>query len=250
MKKYFITDLDRTIIHSQNPNYTCVEKLKDREITYMTDYSIEKMNELLLKEDFVFVPCSMRNYSQTMRVDFISKYSPKYMICDNGAQIYVDGVLDKEWDNYMNSLIDKESVVCGIEKIKELPYKFRDIKNIDGFYIAISFYEEEEANKSYKDIEKLFEDPYKTMKIGRKIFVIHEKIDKSSAVKYFIDKYKVENYILSGDTEVDRRFTSMGKSILPKHASFRHDNSVVTTKPGILSTDEILDYVENEFFRI
>lgn len=248
MKKFLITDLDRTIIHSQNPGFLCVEKLEDREITYMTEYSIKKLNKLLSKEDFVFVPCSMRNYTQTMRVGFVSKYNPKYMICDNGAQIFVDGILDKEWDTYVKSLVNVEDVLSGIDKISSLPYRFRDIRNIDDFYIAISFYDDDETNKAYNDISNLFVHPYNTMKIGRKIFVIHEKIDKSFAVKFFMDKYKIENCIFAGDSEVDEKFTSLGKAALPNHASFRHEGAFVSLNSGISSTDEILDFVEEEFF--
>ena len=40
MKNVFITDLDRTIIHSKNPDYICVEKYNDREITFMTEKSL------------------------------------------------------------------------------------------------------------------------------------------------------------------------------------------------------------------
>ena len=62
MKNVFITDLDRTIIHSKNPDYTCVEKYNDREITFMTEKSLIGLKELLSKEDFVFIPCTMRKF--------------------------------------------------------------------------------------------------------------------------------------------------------------------------------------------
>ena len=85
-KIFFITDLDRTIIHSKHSGYRCVEKLGDREITYMTDYAYEKLHELLKIEEFMFIPCTMRNINQTLRVDFIRCYNPKIIICTNGAQ--------------------------------------------------------------------------------------------------------------------------------------------------------------------
>ena len=54
-KVFFITDLDRTIIHSKHKGYKCVEKLGDKEITYMTDYAYDKLQELLKREEFIFM---------------------------------------------------------------------------------------------------------------------------------------------------------------------------------------------------
>lgn len=51
---FFITDLDRTIIHSKHKGYKCVEKLGDREITYMTNYAYDKLQELLKNQLLMF----------------------------------------------------------------------------------------------------------------------------------------------------------------------------------------------------
>ena len=248
MKKVFITDLDRTMVHSENPDFICVEKEGERKITYMTKESINHLNELLSRKDFVFVPCSMRNYAQTMRINFISNNMPRYMICENGAKIYVDGNLDEKWSLYMRSIINSDYVIEGINKIKALKYNFRDIKNIDDFYIAVSFYDEKESDASYSEISSIFSHPYNVFKVGRKIFIIHNKIDKYYAVKYLVENYDIKCFITSGDTEVDKKFTRLGKCVLPKHASFTHDNAYITSKPGIHSTDEILDFVDNFFY--
>lgn len=245
--KAFITDLDRTIIHSKNPGFTCVETYDDREITFMTDKSISLLKELLNKEDIEFIPCTMRKYHQTKRVSFISEYNPKYMICENGAQIFVDNVLDTKWESYMRTIINEKEVEDGINKIKSLNLNTKDILNIDGFYIAISFYNEDDADIAFKQIKPLFEKPYNVIQVGRKMFVIHEKIDKIHAVEYLVDTYKIDNIITSGDSDADKEFTKIGKSILPKHASFKHDSSVIANQSGIHATEEILEYVLEQF---
>ncbi|MGL5766884.1 MAG: HAD family hydrolase, partial [Sarcina sp.] len=83
--------------------------------------------------------------------------------------------------------------------------------------------------------------------IGVKIFIIDKHIDKIFAVRYVIDNYKMKNIITAGDSSVDYNFTSIGKSILPKHASFKHKDSYITEKEGITSTEEILNLIEKEF---
>lgn len=248
MKNVLITDLDRTIIHSKNPSFTCVEKYNGREITFMTDKAIEILDDLLSRKDFVFVPCTMRKFHQTMRVDFISEYKPKYMICENGAQIYVDGELDEEWEAHMRTIVNPSKVENGIEKIKSLNFNFRDLLNIDGFYIAISFHNENDANDAYESIASMFENPFNTIQVGRKIFVIHNMIDKVYAVEYLVKKYNIGRFITSGDSEADERFTTLGDAILPRHASFRHWDAAVTGKTGIYSTEDILNYVKETFY--
>lgn len=248
MKNVFITDLDRTIIHSKNPGYTCVEKYNDREITFMTEKSLIGLKDLLAKEDFIFIPCTMRKFHQTMRVDFIGEYKPKYMICENGAQVFINGELDMEWESHMRKVVEAKEVRDGIKRIENLKLNVRDILNIDDFYIAISFHNEEDAKEAFTSIKNLFEYPYETIMVGRKMFVIHNKIDKVYAVEHLVNKLKIERFITSGDSDADKRFTSLGISILPKHSSFKHSHSYITKKSGIESTEEIIDFVNKSFF--
>ena len=48
----------------------------------------------------------MRNINQTLRVNFIRDYKPKIIICTNRDQIYIDGKLNKVWDNKMKFLLN------------------------------------------------------------------------------------------------------------------------------------------------
>lgn len=140
-KIFFITDLDRTIIHSKHKGYKCVEKLGDKEITYMTDYAYDKLQELLKREEFIFIPCTMRNINQTLRVDFIRDYNPKIIICTNGAQIYIDGKLDKAWDKQMKSLCNQDELNENINYLEKLKKEYKErigvieIRNIEDSYI-------------------------------------------------------------------------------------------------------------------
>ncbi|MGL5086863.1 MAG: HAD family hydrolase [Clostridium sp.] len=240
-KLYFITDLDRTIIHSKNKGFKCVEKIGDREITYMTENSYKDFMELLEMKNFQFIPCTMRNISQTLRVDFIKKYDPKLIICSNGAQIYVNGKLDQEWHEKMRKIIDIKDIEKDIEYIKTLDLCYDEIRNIEEFYITIKYENVELAEESYQILKDKFEDFKKVIQIGVKIFIINEKINKIYASDYIINKFNMKNIITAGDSEVDEEFTKRGISILPKHASFSHKESIITTKCGIHSTEDMID---------
>lgn len=240
-KIYFITDLDRTIIHSKNKGFKCVEKIEDREITYMTDYSYNSFMEILKLEYFQFIPCTMRNINQTLRVNFIRQYNPRIIICTNGAQIYINGKLDAFWDKTMRNLIDAEEVKKDISYLESLNLGCLEVRNIEDFYITVKFETGDLAAKSYELIKDKFKIGIEVIKIGVKIFIINEKINKLMATDYIIGKFDMKNIITSGDSQVDREFTKRGVSILPKHSSFIHEESIITLKDGIYATDDLLD---------
>lgn len=246
---YFITDLDRTIIHSKNKGYRCVEMIGEREITYMTDESYNKLQELLKNNSFIFIPCTMRNIKQTLRVDFIREYNPQIIICTNGAQIYINGQLDKEWDKKIKSLCDYERLNANIKYLLELKeshkedIKVLEVRNIEDFYITIKCEDYIEAEKFYELIKDNFDEELIVLRIDAKIFIIHKEIDKVHAVDYIIDKFNIKRLITAGDSEVDEQFTKRGISILPKHSSFKHEKSIITEKNNIKSTEDILEII-------
>lgn len=240
---YFITDLDRTIIHSKNKGFKCVEKIGEKEITYMTDLAYQKMLEILKIEKFKFIPCTMRNLKQTLRVDFIKEYNPEVIICTNGAQIYLNGDLDLYWDKKMKNIIDFEEVKENIKFIENMNLNYLEIRNIEGFYITIKCSDIDIAEEIYFSLKGKFRRGIKIIHIGVKIFLIDEKINKINATDYIIDKYGILNLVTSGDTAVDKDFTTRGESIIPAHSSFKHKNSIITKNKGIQSTEEILEYI-------
>ncbi|MEN8077859.1 HAD family hydrolase [Clostridioides difficile] len=246
---YFITDLDRTIIHSKNKGYRCVEMMGEREITYMTDESYNKLQELLKNNSFIFIPCTMRNIKQTLRVDFIREYNPQIIICTNGAQIYINGQLDKEWDKKIKSLCDYERLNDNIKYLLELKenhkedIKVLEVRNIEDFYITIKCEDSIEAEKFYEIIKDNFDEELIVLRIDAKIFIIHNEIDKVHAVDYVIDKFNIKRLITAGDSAVDEQFTKRGISILPKHSSFKHEKSIITEKNNIKSTEDILEII-------
>ena len=248
-KIFFITDLDRTIIHSKHRGYKCVEKLEDREITYMTDYAYEKLQALLRREEFIFIPCTMRNINQTLRVDFIRDYNPEIIICTNGAQIYIDGKLDEAWDKQMKSLCNQDELNENINYLEKLKKEYKErigvieIRNIEDSYITVKCIDSYEAEKLYNIINNKFGKNINVLRIEAKIFIIHNRINKVYAVDYIIERFNIKKLITSGDTEVDREFTSRGITILPKHSSFKHEKAIITEKSKIHATEEILDYI-------
>ncbi|WP_010293460.1 HAD family hydrolase [Clostridium senegalense] len=244
-KLYLITDLDRTIIHSRNKGFKCVEYSGDREITYMTEVSYNKLQELLKLENFIFVPCTMRSIEQILRVNFIKEYSPKIIICINGAQIYINGNLDLEWDKYMRSFIKLYELKNNIQHIESLNIKYEDIMNVEDFYVIVKFANDDKAYDGYKVLYNEFGDDFSVFKMASKVFVMNSEINKIKAVDYIIRKFNINKLVTAGDSEVDREFTKRGQAILPNHSSFSHKGAIVTRQAGIYSTEELLNKIED-----
>lgn len=249
----FISDLDRTLIHSQNPEYPVVEwlmkeKEKPRPVTHMTLKSVEQLATLLADPDFQFIPCTMRNYEQVMRVGWLSYYQPALMICTNGAQIYVQGQLDLEWEQRMRRYVTQEELDQEQAMIEQLPIPSVEIRQTEGFYLTLKFKTEEAAMEAFRVIQPVFQETNRqVLQIGRKVFVMHKAFDKVHAVDYLLQDRTDVTLYTAGDTEVDRQFTLRGQALLPKHATFRHAKAWVSETLGIEATDELLEKVVAEF---
>ena len=241
---HFITDLDKTIIYSREKEHICIEKKNEKEITYITEKSFNLLSNLLKNEKFSLIPCTLRSYEQMMRVDFIRENNLKYMICDNGATICIDGKIDEKWDRIIDSIVDREKV----KSLHSTMQKFAEennipiymIKNNRDSFISIIFYKKEDAYKYIDDIITFADDTFTIYKQGKKTYVVPKNLNKDIAVKYLIDTFNICDIVTSGDSSVDELFVKRGdKIILPSHATFRIPNSIVTENVGILAGEEI-----------
>lgn len=242
MKNTFISDLDGTLVYSREPNHICVEHKEDREITYITESSISKLNNLLNKVEFI--PCSMRSKEQINRIDFIRKHNPKYMIACNGASIYLNGIKDKEWEFKIRNIIPKNEIKDLIKNVEKLDMPITLIHNVDDYFLAISFNTKEEASFYVDKMKHLAPSKdYLVYSISRKVYFINKYINKSFAVDYLKNKFNLGRIHTAGDTLVDKEFTSLDyvKTYLPNHAEFENPKAFRTKSSGINALDELLN---------
>ncbi|MGL4973621.1 MAG: HAD family hydrolase [Culicoidibacterales bacterium] len=243
-QRTFITDLDHTLIHSQYPEHLCVERHPDRRpITYMTQQSYRLLLRVLMTPTIEVIPCTMRNWSQLQRIDWVQEYPPRLAICSNGAQIFVDGQLDEQWEGMMRERTPKQQVLDDYQKIVALDLKEVEIQKIEQFYLVVKCANVAYAKESIDVIKHVFAMRRQVFRSGRKIFVITPEIDKKYAVDYLRTHYDLPNIITSGDSIADRKFTMCGQAILPRHATFLHPQARLTIRRGIAATEEILKYV-------
>lgn len=243
----FISDLDNTLIYSNPQNGICVEWKDGREMSYMTKEAYDLLCSMLNRECFQFIPCTARSKELTMRIEFIKKYQPRYMICDHGGSIYINGIREKAWDKYLEKFLSKSNLSKMIKTTKSILNEnnitYRKISSNVDLYFVISFHQKETAGQANEIIKKQF-DPigYRLVCQGRKIYCLPLGLDKSIALKYLIDTYRIKDFITAGDSIFDESFTALGDSILlPSHASFHHMNACRMEKDGIYSGEELIE---------
>lgn len=244
----FFSDLDSTLIYSGYPEHTCVEYNEAKEVTYMTAQGINFLKELLVRKDFVFIPCTLRSYEQTARIDFLKNGNVPIIICDNGFSIYENGILDKTWDNLMKENLatyPTDEIKSDIEILVSSNNMCCKIKNNRNAFFTLIFENAESANMHYVTIAKVLKrHKYKLELQGRKIYIIPDFLDKVLAVKYLCKKFNPSLVITAGDSSVDKSFVEEGNQrIIPSHSSLNIRNTIITKKTGISAGEEILDIV-------
>ena len=188
MNNYFISDLDKTLIYTKYPNEICVEYKDGKPISYMTEKGLSLMKKILTKS--IFIPCTMRNLEQTMRINFIKEYNPKFIICQNGANIYINGKLDLEWAEYISQFIKTDELEFMKKGIELLNMPIDRIKIIEGINIEIKFPDSSMCTSFLNLIKCQAFEWYQVIhaKGRRKINIFHKKINKKYAVEYLIKK--------------------------------------------------------------
>lgn len=242
---YFISDLDKTLVYSKCPNNVCIEKKGTQNITYITKESVDIIEQLFSDDSFCFIPCTLRSIEQTMRIDFIRNNNLKYIICDNGASIYINGELDNTWNNKIDKIISRDKICLLKNKLEKYAINnninIKMIKTNRNSFITIIFNTEEELNQNIDRLLSIVDNSFEIFKQGKKTYIIPRGLNKSIAVNYLKQIYNIQNIITSGDSSVDDKFVELGDiKILPMHSVFNTKDAIITKESGIKAGEEIL----------
>ena len=190
----------------------------------------------------------MRNLKQTNRICFIPNYNPKYMICTNGCEIYIDGELDKEWEKIVRSKISVEEILSLQNKVNNLGLDIIENRSVNDFFLALKF-KTTHLEKEIEILQKVIPNTYVIQQDKIKLFLLNKTIDKSNAIDYLKEKYLVnDKIVVAGDSQADENMTKLSyvKAFIPKHATFKNTKALKTQQEGILATEEILQNVLKE----
>lgn len=248
----FATDLDRTMIYSpkflnnENKNLvTLVETLDGKDISYMSNFSLKKLEEI--NSILYVVPVTTRSIEQFKRINTF-KYC-KYAITSNGGTILQNGEILEEWEQHILKIVDKQKnkMTEIMDFLSNQMYITREPCLVDGKFIFSKTDNIEECENILE--KKLDKELWNYTIQSQKVYVIPKEITKSNAIKFLKEKLGEKDVIAAGDGKMDKDMLDIANiAILPKHGELfiKHKykkDKLIFVDDGIFSSDRIIEKV-------
>ena len=248
------SDLDATVIYSKKrirdyDNACCVEKLENREISYMKDVSLSYLKNLSMKD--MFIPTTTRSIELYKRIQGFHPMKIKHAITSNGGNVLENDKIDRSYeliikDKLSHECMDKNDIISIFSNIKSKTWTDELKLADDLFYYSIV----NKDNIPYDELEYFTKeiDNYKWDCIlnGRKMYMLPKCINKWDAVRYVKNKLECSEIICAGDSVMDlEMLENADYAIVPCHGSVveyikKGENLHITKASGIDAGVEIL----------
>ncbi|WP_102348976.1 HAD family hydrolase [Bacillus sp. Marseille-P3661] len=258
----FASDLDRTLIYSShmidtygtNEGYELIETYNGKEVSYIS--TATKIALMKLTDELLFIPVTTRTAEQYRRISlFHNEIIPQYAITSNGATILKQGMIIKEWTDFIHEELHKcMPIIDMIKKIESLSSAdwLEQIRDAEQLFIYLIIKRNKLPNNELVSIKKWAHDHgWQTSLQGRKLYFIPHPINKWNAVEYLCQQLKIEEVYGAGDSLLDYdliRNSTYGVS--PAHGEvLQYDSSVQRTKSfGMGASNDIIELVLNRAF--
>lgn len=237
----FTSDLDNTLIysykHAIGSAKQCVEIYQGREISFMTNKSLELLYEIAKR--IRFVPTTTRTVEQYERI-FFGDYIPKYALVCNGGVLLENGERNVKW--YQESLRQVEDCRNLLEDaihILECDVNRNfEIRLIDDLFL---FTKSEKPECSIARLKQGLND--ERMEIfynSTKVYVLPKVLNKGNAMNRLKKLWGADYTIAAGDSEFDiSMLKEADLAYMPKSLGNIHPNigehCVACTEDGIFS---------------
>lgn len=264
----FASDLDQTLIYSPKsfrllpeesvPRMTCVEIYEGREISFMADGVIARLEQFASRH--VFVPVTTRTIEQYQRISiFRETINPTYAVVSNGGNLIINGVVDPVWQELVGMKM-AQGCLCAEDMLASFTQFCHDswaksVRTADHlFYYCVV-----ERDKVPLDELESFsiwarEQQWNVSLQGRKLYVVPQVVNKWAAVAYIKELLQEKTVVTAGDSLLDLCMLEQANyGIVPCHGELwdRYSRGGLavegiefTKQAGILAASDILDYVD------
>lgn len=251
------SDLDRTVIYSskfleeyapKDSDYECIEVVEEKEISHISLKTIQCIKKI--QEHGMFIPTTTRTTEQFRRINF-NKYNIDftYAITSNGGTILKNNKPLKEWEEIVEKIKKssgtKENMINEFEKYSQVPgiVKFKSAGDLFLYIVVDKSIFNIESIKEYIEILELNNWIYYIS--GRKIYFLPKGITKENAIKYIVDKEKINKFISMGDSTMDLGMLQLAPiSFALKHGDVSNnkisDSCIITKTYGMEGSEEVL----------
>jgi HAD superfamily hydrolase (TIGR01484 family) len=262
MKVIFASDLDRTLIYSKRmidcyetkQDYQLIETLNEKPISYISMKTKKILKQL--NEEMIFIPVTTRTVEQYQRISlFQNEIIPQYAITSNGGTIMKNGVIVKEWSEFiqeeMRSGIQLSEV---IEKIENLPNNdwVERINQAEDFFVYLIINNDKLLESQLTCLQEWSMNCGFQMSLqGRKLYFIPNVINKWKAVQYVMNELNISKTYSAGDSLLDYDLiVNSHYGLVPAHGEvLQHNPKLRKTKTfGMNASEEIVTTVQREVF--
>lgn len=200
--KLFCSDLDNTLIYSYKREMgvpkRCIEVYEGREISFMSEYSAEMLQEL--RRLMRFVPVTTRTEEQYRR---ILLGTPEYALVCNGGVLLVDGEPDEAW--YRESLrLAREAAAelrlaaKMLERDADVSFEVRNIRDL--FLFTKSGNPERSMARLAHALDMGRADVFRN---GEKLYVLPKRLHKGTALARLRQRLGGAYLFAAGDSLFD-----------------------------------------------
>lgn len=199
------SDLDNTLIYSQRRflegDKRCIEIYKDKNISYMTEKTIELLKEL--QNHIMFIPITTRSRIDFLRIDFSSVRVPRYALVCNGGMLLVDNQIDEDW--YRESLkMIKDSVPVlkqAMDLLEKDEFRTLDVRFVEKLFV---FTKTSEPKKTIQMLKNhLNKGGVYIFSYREKVYVLPKILNKGIGILRLKNLLKAEKIIVAGDNVLD-----------------------------------------------
>lgn len=208
----FCSDLDNTLIYSSRHlsdmqrnteiEKLCVEKIGDREVSYITRQTLWQLNDLQKK--VLFVPVTTRSIEQYRRIHLpMPVKTPSYALVCNGGVLLKDGESDAQWYRESVEMMEesREELDKGQVILEEDRDRILEVRRIEDLFLFTKSELPERATKRLK--AELNQEKTEVFSLGSKVYVLPKALNKGRAVERLKKKLKADCVFAAGDSMFD-----------------------------------------------
>ncbi len=196
-------DLDNTLLHSRGskaPGDLCVERIGEKEQSFMTAEAVRLLREVQDRAELV--PVTTRSIEQYLRIGWASGKIPGLAVTTNGGILLRGGAVDRAWQAESESAVRPWG-----RELREL-YGIMDRRGgfsrcaiIDGMYAYAHYSTPVEAELSRDFLQQ--KTSLGVFCTGRKVYAFPPEINKGAALERLRRETGAEEVLCAGDSDID-----------------------------------------------
>ena len=199
----FATDLDNTLLFSHRHRQAgdrCVERLNGAEQGFFTQKTVDLLPQVARRVRLL--PITTRSIQQYQRLRWPEGAFPQEALAANGAVLLRDGAIDRDW--YDQSWELAQAHQGALRDLLERVSAREDVTSariVENMYAYAACADAAAAERCAAGWEH--DAPFQMEVSGRKVYWFPPGIDKGTALRRAIERYRPEQVLCAGDSVID-----------------------------------------------